>query len=88
MFAVESSVHITFEGKVPTDTGAPDTICNWEFGLVVPMPTLLLVDMKRFAVEAATPELVRYTMFPALPLGAGPVAPTKLIKFDQRPPSP
>jgi hypothetical protein len=59
-----------------------------EFGLVVPMPTLLLVDMKRFAVEAATPELVRYTMFPALPLGAGPVAPTKLMRPVRELPSP
>ena len=43
------------------------------------MPTLLLVDTNRFAVDAATPEPVKYTTFPALPLGAGPVAPVDPI---------
>ena len=46
--------------------------CKFEVGVVVPIPTRLLVDKKMFAVDAATPEEERYTIEPALPGGAGP----------------
>jgi hypothetical protein len=49
--------------------------CKFAVGVVVPMPTRLLVEINIFAVDAATPDAVRYTMFPAEPTGAGPVPP-------------
>ena len=39
----------------------PET-CNVAVGTVVPIPTLLLVDKNMFEVDAATPELTRYTI--------------------------
>jgi hypothetical protein len=53
--------------------------CKFADGVVVPIPTRLLVEINMFAVEAATPGLERYNIFPAEPAGAGPVAPVNPV---------
>ena len=64
-----------FPVEIEFETKRLPVTCKLALGVVVPTPTRLLVDIKRFEVETDPPAPSKVTKFPCIPDGAEPEGP-------------